>query len=268
MTTWQLSLHSHRLPTCGHLPCLMHQPSPFRSNPLCFLSLFILPLLTSLPSLSHSSSFLIPPLPVFPRTHIFIEPSRPWTSTHCNNVIRQGDCGDKVCVKVWDIALTKQSGPLSLAAHALMCKPLMNSAKERSWCHKGDKVVCVWVCVPMLAFKLSFITGWQEEWEVSRQTGRLYQGQPWGVMWLPRPNWGWHCVDAACFPQEISTQWLSDTTYPTAHTMISMVNKSPEILSFPTKLSGPCVHSHCLSTANAFSSAAGRLQKEEEAHNK
>lgn len=40
--------------------------------------------------------------------------------------------------------LTKQSGPLSPTAHALMCKPLANSAAAKSHSyHKGDKVVCV-----------------------------------------------------------------------------------------------------------------------------
>ncbi len=69
--------------TPSSCPCT----NPHWSYPLSiFISFFfILPLLTSLPLLSPSSSFLIPPLPVFPRTHIFIEPSRPWTSTHCNN---------------------------------------------------------------------------------------------------------------------------------------------------------------------------------------
>lgn len=81
--------------------------------------------------------------------------------------------------------LTKQSGPLSPIAHALMCKPLVNSAAASR--PPGATCMCVCVCVGgrevglrlnCLRWHLSFITGWQQEWEASRQSDGLYQGQP------------------------------------------------------------------------------------------
>lgn len=106
---------------------------------LSFISLFLF---------FHSST---PSL--FPRAHIFIEPSRPWTSAHCNNAIRQGDCvAFKVCVCVRKCetlcSQNRQSGPLSYTAHALMCKPLVTvllpegtpGATRVTW-------LCVCVCV-------------------------------------------------------------------------------------------------------------------------
>lgn len=52
-----------------------------------------------------------------------------------------------VCVRKCETLCSqnRQSGPLSYTAHALMCKPLVNSAAARghSRCNKGDMVVCV-----------------------------------------------------------------------------------------------------------------------------
>lgn len=76
------------------------------------------------------------------------------------------------------------------------------------------------------------------------------------------------CCGTAFLSQETATQWLTDLPYPTVHTVISMVNKSPENLSFPTELSGQCVHSRCLSTANELCSSAWKLQTRKEAHYK
>lgn len=94
-------------------PYLSHMPTLIALDLILslLLSLFYHPSL----QLSFISLFLFfhsstPSL--FPRAHIFIEPSRPWTSAHCNNAIRQGDCvAFKVCVceKVWNIVFTKQT---------------------------------------------------------------------------------------------------------------------------------------------------------------
>lgn len=89
--------------TCDLLTCPICQHSSLLTlSCLCFYLFFYHPSL----QLSFISLFLFfhsstPSL--FPRAHIFIEPSRPWTSAHCNNAIRQGDCvAFKVCVCVWE----------------------------------------------------------------------------------------------------------------------------------------------------------------------
>lgn len=77
---------------------------------------------------------------------------------------------------------------------ALMCKPLVNIEAANG--HSAGAVRVRRLCVFRevgLRFKcqqkhLSFIIGWQQEWEVSSQTSRLYESQPLGVTGLPLPN--------------------------------------------------------------------------------
>lgn len=97
------------------------------------------------------------------------------------------------------------------------------------------------------------ITSWQEEWEVSSQTGCIKASLEASCGCLCQTEGGTVLIQPA-LPRGRDTV-VTDLTYPTVHTVISMVNKSAEILSFPAEVSGKCVHCHCLSTANELCSS-------------
>lgn len=113
-------LNSHSLVTCNPPP-LSRAPTVNTLDLILhsFYHFFILPHLTFLPlylplplfSFHHSQSF--------PGLLSLLNPLETWTSTHCNNAIRQGDCETRKRVKVCDTVLTKQPGSQSLTAHRL-----------------------------------------------------------------------------------------------------------------------------------------------------
>lgn len=258
--------------TCDLLTCPICQHSSLLTlSCLCFYLFFITPPYSSV--LSPSSSFFIPPLLVFfPGLISLLSPldhGPPHTAIMQldREIVWLLKC---VCVRKCETLCSqnRQSGPLSYTAHALMCKPLVTvllpegtpGATRVTWL-----CVCVFSGVGRWGSSLNAypgITSWQEEWEVSSQTGCIKASLEASCGCLCQTEGGTVLIQPA-LPRGRDTV-VTDLTYPTVHTVISMVNKSAEILSFPSEVSGKCVHCHCLSTANELCSSL-KLQRGKEA---